>query len=77
VDVAKDDGNLGAGDDEDGKDEEEEAKHVVEAVLPDRGEDEEHLDKDDSEGEEATDDKGADGGEVPGLGGGSGGGWGW
>lgn len=54
LEVAHDDGDLGAGDDEDDKDEEQEAEHVVELVLPDRGEDEEQLDKHCSEGKDSS-----------------------
>mmetsp|Transcript_58539 Transcript_58539/g.137520 ORF Transcript_58539/g.137520 Transcript_58539/m.137520 type:complete len:343 (+) Transcript_58539:42-1070(+) len=53
LEVAHDDGDLGARDDEDQEHEAHEAEQVVEAVLPYRAEDEEELDKDDAKGEHA------------------------
>ena len=45
LEVAHDDGDLGARDDEDQEDEHEEAEDVVELVEPDRREDGEELDE--------------------------------
>mmetsp|Transcript_33193 Transcript_33193/g.81496 ORF Transcript_33193/g.81496 Transcript_33193/m.81496 type:complete len:465 (-) Transcript_33193:489-1883(-) len=69
VQVAHDHGALSARDDEDGEDKEEEAEHVVEAVLPDGRENEEHLDKHDAERQKASHDDGARRVQVPLLGG--------
>mmetsp|Transcript_33195 Transcript_33195/g.81504 ORF Transcript_33195/g.81504 Transcript_33195/m.81504 type:complete len:464 (-) Transcript_33195:489-1880(-) len=54
VQVAHDHGALSARDDEDGEDKEEEAEHVVEAVLPDGREDEEELYEHGPEGQQST-----------------------
>ena len=60
VEVAEEDGGLGAGDDQDDEDEEEEAEQVVELVLVDGGENEEELDEAGAEREDAGH-EGADG----------------
>ena len=54
VEVAEEDGRLGAGDDQDDKDQEEETVHVVDLGGPDRVENEEELDEDATEGEDAA-----------------------
>ena len=55
LEVAEDDGDLGAGDDEDDEDEAQEAEEVVELVQPHAGQDEEQLDEDRAERQNAAD----------------------
>ena len=50
MEVAEEDGRLGARDDEDDEDEEEEPVHVVDLGAPDRVQHEEQLDEDTAEG---------------------------
>ena len=54
LEVAEDDGDLGACDEEDEDDEGEEAEDVVEALEPHRRHDEEELDEDGPKGEDAA-----------------------
>ena len=61
VEVAEQDGRLGASDEQNDEDEEEEAVHVVDLRGPDRVEDEEELDEDAAEGEDAAHDDARDG----------------
>ena len=56
VEVAEEDGGLGAGDDQDDEDEEEEAVHVVDLAAPDAVQHEEELDEDATEGKHAAHD---------------------
>jgi len=67
LEVAEHDRDLSAGDDEDDKHQEEEAKNVVELVQPDGGEDEEELDENRAERQDATDQDGEEWVHVPGL----------
>ena len=59
---------VGARDEEDGEDEDEEAEDVVEALQPDGGHDEVELDEDGAEGQDAADEHGEEQVEVPRLG---------
>ncbi len=67
MEVAEQDGGLGAGDDEDDEDEEEEPVHVVDLRRPDGVEDEEELDEDAAEGQHAAHDDAGDGLRVHAL----------
>ena len=67
LEVAEDDGDLGAGDDEDDEHEAEEAEEVVELVQPHAGQDEEELDEDRAKGQDAADEHTEGRVHVPGL----------
>mmetsp|Transcript_10839 Transcript_10839/g.34246 ORF Transcript_10839/g.34246 Transcript_10839/m.34246 type:complete len:406 (+) Transcript_10839:509-1726(+) len=67
LEVAHDDRDLGARQDEDEHDEEEEAKDIVELVQPDRAQDEEELDEHRAERQHAAHDDGEGGLHVPRL----------
>ena len=54
LEIAQDDRDLGARDDQDAKHDEEEAEDVVVLVQPDGREDEEELDEDGAEGQDAS-----------------------
>eukprot|EP00962_Isochrysis_galbana_P046923 scaffold19009_cov98-Isochrysis_galbana.AAC.9 len=54
LEVAHDNCDLGARDDEDHEDDKKEAKDVVVLVQPDGGEDEEELDEDGAKGKDAA-----------------------
>lgn len=56
VEVAEENGGLRAGDDQDDKDQEEKAKHVVHLVRPDAVENEKQLDEDASEWQDSSHD---------------------
>lgn len=61
VEVAEQDGRLGACDHEDDEYQEEEAEHVVHLIRPERVQDEEELDEDTAEGQHSTHDGAGDG----------------
>jgi len=67
MEVAEQDGGLGAGDDQDHKHEEQESIHVINLTGPNTVEDEEQLDEDASEGEDPAHDDAGDGLGVDGL----------
>mmetsp|Transcript_20032 Transcript_20032/g.66663 ORF Transcript_20032/g.66663 Transcript_20032/m.66663 type:complete len:282 (+) Transcript_20032:2137-2982(+) len=54
MEVAQDDGDLSAGNDEDDEDQCKESKHVIETVLPNGRDNEEHLDKYSSKGQKSS-----------------------
>ena len=54
LEIAEDDGDLRAGDDEDDKHKAQEAKEVVELVQPHAGQDEEELNEDRAKGQDAA-----------------------
>jgi len=67
MEVAEQDGGLGAGDDQDHKHEEQKSIHVINLTGPNTVEDEEQLDEDASEGEDPAHDDARDGLGVDGL----------
>ena len=67
MEVAEEDGGLGAGDDQDDEDEEEEAVHVVDLTAPDAVQHKEKLDEDATKGKHASHDNSRDWLSVDGL----------
>jgi len=61
VEVAEEDGGLGAGDDQDHKHEEEKSVHVVDLTGPDTVENKKQLDENAAEGQNAAHDDAGDG----------------
>eukprot|EP00962_Isochrysis_galbana_P013221 scaffold3767_cov114-Isochrysis_galbana.AAC.20 len=67
LEVAKNNGHLGAGDDEDEDDEREEAEDVVKALQPDGRHDKVELYEDGAKGQDPADDHREERVEIPGL----------
>lgn len=67
LEVAHNDGDFSAGDDEDQEDDEEETKDIVELVEPDGGHDEEDFNENSTEGKYTTNQDGEMGLGVPGA----------
>ena len=65
--VGQEDGSLGTRDDEDDKDEEEKAEHVIGLMRPNAVENEEELNEDAAEGEDAAHDDSRERARVDGL----------
>ena len=67
LEVAQDDGDLCAGDDQDDKHQAQEPEEVVELVQPHAGQDEEELDEDGAKGQDAPNQNAEHRVHVPGL----------